>query len=56
MYTYWDMKTRARDRNVGWRLDYFFVSSELLPKVKSIKILSEAYGSDHCPIIMNIMI
>lgn len=49
-YTYWDMKTRARDRNVGWRIDYFFVSLELTPRVKDIKILSDILGSDHCPI------
>jgi exodeoxyribonuclease-3 len=49
-YTYWDMKTRARDRNVGWRLDYFFVSSDFVNKVKSTKILNTIYGSDHAPI------
>ncbi len=54
MYTYWDMKTRARDRNVGWRLDYFFTSSGLINKVKSTKILSDIYGSDHCPISMEL--
>lgn len=53
-YTYWDMKTRARDRNVGWRIDYFFVSNDLLSKVKSTKILHDVYGSDHCPISMDI--
>lgn len=53
-YTYWDMKTRARDRNVGWRIDYFFVSQSLLPKVRGTKILSDVYGSDHCPIAMDI--
>jgi exodeoxyribonuclease-3 len=47
-YTYWDIKTRARDRNVGWRLDYFFADSKL--KIKSTGILEEYYGSDHCPI------
>lgn len=47
-YTYWDIKTRARDRNVGWRLDYFFADSKL--KIKSTGILDEYYGSDHCPI------
>lgn len=50
MYTYWDMKTRARDRNVGWRIDYFFVSTALLKKVDSTKILSNMLGSDHCPV------
>lgn len=49
-YTYWDMKTFSRERNVGWRIDYFFASPEMAKKVKSIEILSEIYGSDHCPI------
>ncbi len=49
-YTYWDMKSAARVRNVGWRIDYFFVSRELLKEVKSIKIHSDIFGSDHCPL------
>lgn len=49
-YTYWDMKTFARERNVGWRIDYFFSSKEMLKKVKSTKILESVLGSDHCPI------
>ncbi len=49
-YTYWDQKSRARDRNVGWRIDYFFVSKEIIPKIKNTGILSDYYGSDHCPI------
>ena len=49
-YTYWDIKTRARDRNVGWRLDYFFADSKMMQKVKSAGILSDYMGSDHCPI------
>ncbi|NTV44349.1 MAG: exodeoxyribonuclease III [Candidatus Yonathbacteria bacterium] len=53
-YTYWDMKTRARDRNVGWRLDYFFVSSALLPSLVSTDILAGTLGSDHCPIAINL--
>ena len=53
-YTYWDQKTRARDRNVGWRLDYFFASSEIVPKIKSTGMLSDYYGSDHCPIWLEI--
>ncbi|OHA32810.1 MAG: exodeoxyribonuclease III [Candidatus Taylorbacteria bacterium RIFCSPLOWO2_01_FULL_45_15b] len=51
-YTYWDQKTFARERNVGWRIDYFFVSPDLLVKVKGIEILSNVYGSDHCPIVL----
>lgn len=53
-YTYWDMKTRARDRNVGWRIDYFFVSSDLLPRLTATKILADLYGSDHCPITLEL--
>ena len=49
-YSYWDYKTAARTRNVGWRLDYFFVNKEFLPKVKSSFILKDDLGSDHCPI------
>ncbi len=49
-YTYWDMKTGARTRNVGWRIDYFFVSENLLPSVTSSFILPQVMGSDHCPI------
>jgi len=49
-YTYWDMKTFARERNVGWRIDYFFSSKEMLKKVKNVEILDNIYGSDHCPL------
>jgi len=49
-YSYWDLKTRARDRNVGWRIDYFFVSSDLLPHLVAAEIHADIYGSDHCPV------
>ena len=49
-YTWWDMKTRARERNIGWRLDYFFVSENLLPSVSRAFIMPEVVGSDHCPV------
>lgn len=49
-YTYWDMKTFARDRNVGWRIDYFFVSPITLEHVEKARILDSVMGSDHCPI------
>ncbi len=49
-YTYWDMMTRARERNVGWRIDYFFVSEALLPQVRNAWIAADVLGSDHCPI------
>lgn len=50
IYTYWDMKTAARERNVGWRIDYFFVSADFIGRVKDIIIHSNVRGSDHCPI------
>jgi exodeoxyribonuclease-3 len=49
-YTWWDMKTRARERNVGWRIDYFFVNKELLSNLKKAFIMQDIMGSDHCPI------
>lgn len=49
-YTYWDTITRARDRNVGWRIDYFFVAQELLPRIKKAEIHTDIFGSDHCPV------
>ncbi|MCH8035318.1 MAG: exodeoxyribonuclease III [Bacteroidetes bacterium] len=49
-YTWWDMMTRARDRNVGWRIDYFFISDNLKDNLKNALILPEVMGSDHCPV------
>ena len=49
-YTWWDYKTRARERNIGWRIDYFYVSRGLEKRLKSSFILSDVEGSDHCPI------
>ncbi len=53
-YTWWDMKTFARERNIGWRIDYFFISKILKNKVKEIEILNEVYGSDHCPVVLEL--
>jgi len=50
VYTYWDMKTFARDRNVGWRIDYFFVTKGILEKIKEVNIHNDILGSDHCPL------
>jgi len=55
-YTYWDMKTRARDRNVGWRIDYFFVSPDLTRALKKSDIHMDVLGSDHCPISIELNI
>ena len=49
-YTWWDMITRARERNVGWRIDYFYISENLRKNLKSAFILPDVMGSDHCPI------
>ena len=49
-YTWWDLKSRARERNVGWRIDYFFVTENLLGSVSKAFIMPEVMGSDHCPI------
>lgn len=49
-YTWWDLKTFARERNVGWRIDYFFITPGLVKKVKKANILATIMGSDHCPI------
>jgi len=49
-YTWWDLKTRARERNVGWRIDYFFISENLLPYLSKAFIMPDITGSDHCPI------
>ena len=49
-YTYWDQMTRARDRNVGWRIDYFFVDQAFASRVKAGFILADVMGSDHCPV------
>lgn len=53
-YTWWSYRTAARKRNVGWRIDYFFVNKEFLPYVKRAWILSDIEGSDHCPIGLEI--
>lgn len=53
-YTYWSYRFKARERNTGWRIDYFLVSESLLPKVENVAILNEYMGSDHCPIQLEI--
>ncbi|OGS39224.1 MAG: exodeoxyribonuclease III [Elusimicrobia bacterium RIFOXYD12_FULL_66_9] len=49
-YSWWDQQSRARERNVGWRIDYFFISSNLRPRLKKAFIQPEVMGSDHCPV------
>ena len=53
-YTWWTYITNARERNVGWRLDYFFVSQDLLPLVADAAIHADVQGSDHCPVSLSL--
>ncbi len=53
-YSWWSFRTRARERNVGWRIDYFLLSERLLPKVRTADILDEVLGSDHCPVLLDL--
>lgn len=53
-YTYWDQVTRARERNVGWRIDYFMVSPDLKDRILSAAIHDGVMGSDHCPLSLEL--
>ena len=53
-YSYWTYRMNSRAKNVGWRIDYFLVSKNIINKVKKSKILTEVMGSDHAPIKLNI--
>lgn len=53
-YSWWDYRTRARERNAGWRIDCFYVSSPVMDRVVDCTILEEVQGSDHCPICLEL--
>lgn len=53
-YTWWTNILKARERGIGWRLDYFLVSESLLPRVKDVVIHDSVMGSDHCPVELNL--
>lgn len=53
-YTWWSYMFHAREKNIGWRIDYFIVSERLIPKIKDVKILMDVEGSDHCPVVLEI--
>jgi exodeoxyribonuclease-3 len=55
-YSWWSYKQRARVNNVGWRIDYFFVSEELAPAIRDAWIENNVYGSDHCPVGLELAI
>jgi exodeoxyribonuclease-3 len=54
IYSYWDMKSRARERDVGWRIDYFFVSDSFKENITNATVMRDVIGSDHCPITVEI--
>ena len=53
-YTWWSYMSRAREKNIGWRIDYFLLSNDLAPLLKDAFIYSEIHGSDHCPVGIDI--
>ena len=55
-YSWWSYMGRAREKNVGWRIDYFIVSKDIKDKIQEAAIHSEVYGSDHCPVELEIKI
>ena len=55
-YTWWSHWGHARENNVGWRIDYFFISKELLPKLRAAEIYEGIMGSDHCPVSIELEI
>lgn len=55
-YTFWNQRFGAREKNVGWRIDYFIVSERIIGNVKDSQILDQVFGSDHCPIRLEIEI
>jgi len=53
-YSYWSYMRNSREKNIGWRIDYFLVDSKLKPKIKTSEILSDTLGSDHAPVKLQI--
>ena len=53
-YSWWSYRMKARERNVGWRIDYFLVSDRIKDKIEDSRILSDVMGSDHCPVELDI--
>lgn len=53
-YTWWRQFGGARERNIGWRIDYLIISAALLPCLRSAAILPQVYGSDHCPVVLEL--
>jgi len=53
-YSWWSYRFKARERNAGWRIDYFFVSNNMIDRILKAEILNEVLGSDHCPVTLEI--
>ena len=53
-YTWWSYRARARERNIGWRIDYFCVSESLTHRLEASDIMPDILGSDHCPISLTL--
>lgn len=54
IYSWWSTQQRARERNVGWRIDYFFVTDTLMPSVVMADVQDDVAGSDHCPVTLEV--
>lgn len=53
-YSWWSYRFKAREKNAGWRIDYFCVSEVLKDRLKDAEILTDVYGSDHCPVVLEL--
>ncbi len=53
-YTWWSYRARAREKNIGWRLDYHCVNENLFPRIQDIKVHDDVHGSDHCPVALTL--
>ena len=51
-YTWWTYRLQARERDIGWRLDYFLVDESLTPRLEEALVLGDVTGSDHCPVAL----
>ncbi|MFR7744588.1 MAG: exodeoxyribonuclease III [Acutalibacteraceae bacterium] len=56
VYSWWSYRFHARENNAGWRIDYFIVSERLLPRVLSSEIRTDVFGSDHCPVVLELTV
>ena len=54
IYSWWSYRFHAREKNAGWRIDYFLVSDRLRDKIRRAEILTDIHGSDHCPVLLEL--